>query len=93
MIVVEVGQRLLHRMTGAELRLLPRPGQVGGVEALAHDLAAVTVHDADALRVEGAGGVEHMGQHRLAGDGLQDLGQHRAHALALAGSENDDLHG
>ena len=93
MVVVEVGQRLLHRVTSAELRLLPRPRQVGGIEALAHHLPTVAIHHADALRVEGARGVEHVGQHRLAGDGLEDLGQHRAHALALAGSENDDLHG
>src|SRR5260221_14182238 len=34
-----------------------------------------------------------MGEQRTSGEGMHDLGQVRAHALALSRSENDDLQG
>lgn len=49
-------------------------------------------HD-DARRMERAGGVEHVREHRPAADGVQDLGQVGTHALAEAGREYDYLEG
>ena len=54
-------------------------------------VAAVAMHDVDRSGPEFAGRVDHVGQHRPAGDLLQDLGQRGTHALAFAGGEDDDV--
>jgi hypothetical protein len=80
-------------MTGALGRVLPGPGQVGGIKRFAHHFAAVAIHHHDAPRLKDASGIQHMGQHGLGRQGLQDLGQHRTHALTLAGGQYDHFHG
>jgi hypothetical protein len=39
------------------------------------------------------GGVDDVLGKRFSGDGMKDLREIGVHALALAGSENDDVHG
>ena len=53
----------------------------------------MTEHHDQPFRLQGAGGVDDMLRQGLAGDRVQDLGQIGVHALALAGSEDDDIHG
>ena len=92
MTVVQMRHGLLHRMPGAQLRRLQCPGQIGRIQGLAHRFTAMPIHDADLFAAKGACRVEHMGQHGFTSEGLQYLGQDRAHALSLSGGENDDLH-
>ena len=40
--------------------------------------------------VEGVGGAQYMLEHRAAGDGMEHLGQARAHPRPLAGRQNGD---
>jgi hypothetical protein len=88
--VFHQGHGLLHRVAGALGRVLAGPGQVGGIKGFAHHFATVAIHHHDAPRFKRAGGIQHVGQHGLGSKGLhRNLGQHRAHALALAGGEND----
>ena len=47
--VVEMRQRLHHRMAGAELRRLARPGEIGRAERGLDLLAAMTVDHDDAI--------------------------------------------
>ena len=89
---IEESQCLQDGVSGTQLRLLPDPDEVIGIECLAHRLAAVSIHDADATRSQLARRVQHMGQQRTAAQTVQHLGQVGAHALALAGGEDDDVH-
>ncbi|MCY1180793.1 hypothetical protein D9M73_212620 [compost metagenome] len=50
-------------------------------------------HHVDALGMQLARSIDHMGQHRFAGDGMKNLRQRRTHARALTGSEDDDFKG
>jgi len=85
---------LLHGMAGPQLLALLGPLQVGLVgERRAHRLTAVAVHHVDGSRLQLACGIDHMRQHRPAGNRLQHLGQDRLHALASAGGEDDDVQG
>lgn len=84
-------QGLGQGVAGAELLLLQDEIQVGSGQALAHRIGAVADHHVDALRIQRAGGVDDVAEHGLAGHRMQDLGQRRAHARALAGGENDDF--
>ena len=77
-------QGLHDRMPGAQLRLLLGEIDVGRDQCLAHRLAAVAVDHHDAPRVEAARRIHHMAHQRLAGQGMQHLGQRGIHALALA---------
>ena len=77
-------------MPGAELFALLHPGEVVGGQGLAYGVTTVADDHADTHGLEAAGEVEDMGEHGAAGDGVQHLGPGRAHALALAGGENDD---
>ncbi len=79
-------------MTGAQLFALFGPDQVGlAGECRAHRIATVAVHHMDGRGLQRAGGIDHMGQHRAAGNRLQHLGQVGLHALASAGGEDDDV--
>ena len=84
---------LLHRMAGAELLGLQCPGDVLAGKRLAHMLTAVTVDHVDVAGRELARGVDDVLEQRAPRDGLQDLGQVRLHALALAGGQDDDGNG
>jgi hypothetical protein len=79
-------------MAGAELQLLQNPGQIRRVNRRPHRLAAMSINDTQRLWREAAGGVNHVRDQRLASQRMEYLGQVRMHALALAGSENDDIH-
>ena len=81
--------RAPERIAGAARRILARPGEVGVGKSLAH--LAARVDDADGSRLELARCREHVREQRPAAERLQHLGQRRAHALALSGSENGDL--
>lgn len=81
-------------MAGAQLFALFGPEQVGlAGEGLAHRIATVAIHDMDGGGLQVAGGIDHVGQHRAAGNRLQHLGQVGFHALASAGGEDDDVQG
>ena len=54
-------------------------------------IRAVADDHLNALRPQGTRGADDMAEHGFAGDRMQHLGQCRAHASALAGSENDDI--
>jgi hypothetical protein len=70
-------------VAGAQLLRLFGPLQVGLVgEVLPHRLTAMAVDHVDRRRLQLAGRIDHVRQHRLAGDRLQHLRQHRLHALA-----------
>ena len=58
-----MGQGLKYRMAGAELRLLLGPVQIIRCQGFRHDLAAVSIHNANACRAQTAGGLHHMGKH------------------------------
>jgi hypothetical protein len=47
--IVEMRQRLFHRVAGAELRRLARPGEIGCAECGLDLLAAMTVDHDDAI--------------------------------------------
>ena len=83
--------RLLDGMAGALRRILDGPQQVGLRKCRAHLLAAVTDHHHDARRLQRARCIEHVREHRPAADGVQNLGQVGAHALAQTGREYDYL--
>ena len=84
---------LCHGVAGTQLLRLFGPGDVIGLQGGADDFAAVAVDDDQFFGVKTAGRVDHMLGQRLAGDRMQDFGEIGMHALALAGSENDDVHG
>ncbi|MNP11439.1 hypothetical protein D3C76_1036250 [compost metagenome] len=90
---LEERQRLRHGVAGAELLGLQHEVDVVRRQALAYPLRTVPDHHMDTLGRQVARGIDHMGQHRFAGDGMEDLRQGRAHAGALAGGENDDFEG
>src|SRR6185503_18900245 len=60
-----------------------------GGERGSHFLRAVAMDHEDPARPERARGIQNVAEQRLAGKRMQDLRQVRAHALALACSEND----
>jgi hypothetical protein len=88
---LQLGQRLHHRMAGAELPLLQREGHVRGGEFLAHAIGPVAHDDAEPRGMQFPGCAEDVGQQRLACKGMEDLRKVRMHALALAGGQDDDL--
>ena len=88
----QMRQRLADRVTGAELLGLQRPVDREIGEGRAHCVATVAVHHAGVRRVQGRCGAQHMPEQRAVRQGLQHLGQGGAHALALPGCQNDDLH-
>jgi hypothetical protein len=97
-VVLEQRRRLLHRMSGTELRLLQNQLQVAAVRySRAHPIGPVADHrdyvgrGAARLRDRSRGG-DHVRQHRPSGDRMQHLRQVGAHALALAGGQDHDVH-
>ena len=84
-----------HGVRGAGLRRLLEDfdarGNLGRFGA--YGLHARRHHEGELACAGGLGGGEHVTEHRAAGDGMQHLGQARAHAHALAGSEDDDQQG
>ena len=87
----EVRHRLLYCVAGPELLGLQHPLDVGVGERSAHRLGAVAVDHDHLARLERARRGEHVGEQRPAGERMQDLGQLRAHALALARRENENF--
>ena len=85
-------QRLLHGVSGAQLWFLQGPGQVGGVQRMTHDIATMTIDQAEFLRVQAACRVDHMGDQGFARQWMEYLGQTGMHALSLSGGEYDDIH-
>ncbi|MNE65594.1 hypothetical protein D3C80_1610810 [compost metagenome] len=90
---LEERQRLGHRMAGAELFGLQHEVEVVRLQTLANPLRAMSDHHVNALGMQLARSIDHMGQHRFAGDGMKNLRQRRTHARALTGSEDDDFKG
>ena len=90
MIIGDIRQRLGDRMSCAELLSLQAPVQILVGKGRSHAFGAVTVNDAYGLRLKLPRAVEHMRKQRTAGERMQDLGQIRAHALALARGQDDD---
>jgi hypothetical protein len=90
MVIRDMWQGLTHSVASAKALGLMDPVQVGIRESVADGLAAMTMDDMDRSRLEGARGLEDMGQHRLAGHRVQHLGGVGAHAFALAGGEDND---
>ena len=81
-------------MRGAPLRFLEREleGPCRGVgQAFANQIGAVPDNDGDRCRRDGLGGAQDVLNHRPTGNLVQDLGQLRLHARALAGREHDDV--
>jgi hypothetical protein len=87
----KLGHRLLHGVPGTELLRLQHPLHLRTGKRRAHRLGAMAVNHHDAARREHARHGEHMGEQRPAGEGMQDFGQARAHALALARGEDEDF--
>ncbi len=87
----EPGEGLEHGVSGAQLFLLHRPGDIGRGQAGAHGFAAMADHDRDARGRKAPGAVEDVLEHRPPAQGMQHLRQVRVHALALAGGQDDDL--
>ena len=63
----QMRQCLHHRMAGAVLLGLQRPGDVGVGDGVRHRVAAIAVYHADLQRIKLARAVEYMRQQRLAG--------------------------
>jgi hypothetical protein len=80
-------------VAGAPLAGLDGEGDRPKVEVLdgGGDLAGAAADDHDGLvRLEGAGGGQHMPEQRAAGDRVQRLGHGRTEPLAFSGGEHDD---
>jgi hypothetical protein len=60
------------------------------VHSLDDRIAAEAVDDTEVAGAHGLRAADDVLQQRLAGQGLQDLGKCRAHALALPGCQYDD---
>ncbi len=84
---------LLNRMTCPELWLLQDELDCGISESGWYGVAAMTVNDDDPVRAQGPGTIQHVREHWLAGESVQNLRQTRHHACALAGGENHDVQG
>ena len=80
-------------MARTELFGLEHEIQVVGGHPLTHQIRAVADHHVDPFRLQLARAVDDVAEHRLAGNGMEDLGQGRTHAGALAGGENHDFKG
>ena len=76
---------------GNELAILDGEGHVGRRHPGAHLVRAVADDDAQARGPERARGVQHVLEQGPAREPVQDLGQVREHALALARGQDDDL--
>ena len=94
-VAVDARHRLQHGVARAELLSLHDPVDIRRVEGIAHALGAVADHHVDPRRCQATDRIEHVGEQGPASQGVEDLGQVRAHARALAGGENDhfELHG
>jgi hypothetical protein len=79
-------------MAGAQLLRLFGPQDVICRQRGTNHFAAMPVDDNQLLRRQQARCVDNVLGQRLAGDRVQYLGKVGVHALALAGSENDDVH-
>ena len=72
-------------MARTELFGLEHEIQVVGGHPLTHQIRAVADHHVDPFRLQLARAVDDVAEHRLAGNGMEDLGRGRTHAGALAG--------
>ena len=77
-----------HGVAGAALLGLDHPLDPGPGERLHHALALVPDHREHAVHAELAQRVEHPGQQRAAGHGVEHLGQVALHARALPGGQH-----
>ncbi|MNQ92247.1 hypothetical protein D3C85_1076660 [compost metagenome] len=89
----ELRQRLGDGVAGAQLFGLQDEAEIVRGQPLAHRLGAMADDHVYALGGELAGSVDDVAEHGLAGHRVQDLGQRRTHAGALAGGEDDDIEG
>ncbi len=78
-------------MAGTELLGLQGPFDLCVGEGGTHLLGAVAVDHDDLAGRQCARRIEHVRKQRPPGERVQDLGQLRAHALALTRGENDDF--
>ena len=80
-----------HRMRGAEPLALNEGRGIGAdaFDLVGDRLVVGSDHHGERGARSVRGGVQHMRQQRLAGDGMQHLRQRGSHARALAGREHD----
>jgi len=78
-------------MAGTQLLGLNDEGEIIAGQSLAHLLGTVANNHLDAFRLQCTRGVDHVPEHGFSGDRMQNLGQRRTHARALASGENDDI--
>ena len=90
MIVRDDGHGLRHSMARALLFCLQCPVQRLMLHGRLHLLAAMAIDHGDVLRGQQTGGGDDVLQQGPAGQRLQDFGQVRTHALALACGQDDD---
>ena len=86
-------QRLGDCVAGAELFALQDEIQILPRQALLDRFSTMADHHMDALGRQLPRGIDHMAEHGLAGNRMQDFGQGGTHAGALAGGEDDDIEG
>ena len=87
----QIRQRLGYSMAGSQLLGLNDEGEIIAGQSLAHLLGTVANNHLDAFRLQCTRGVDHVPEHGFSGDRMQNLGQRRTHARALASGENDDI--
>ena len=84
------GHGLTDGVAGPELLCLFHPLHRLGGQRGAYHLPSVTIDHMDLPGRKAPGGLYHVLQHRLATDGVQNLGQGRTHTRPLARREYDD---
>ncbi|MNF88141.1 hypothetical protein D3C84_706280 [compost metagenome] len=83
--------RLSHRVACTQLLVLQNEIQIIRCQTFTHSIGAVTDHHMNALWIKLPGAVDNMTQHRVTGNRVQNFWQSRAHARALASSEDNDF--
>ncbi len=80
-------------MAGAQLLGLQDEAEVVCGEALTHEVGPMADDHVNALGLQRTGAVDDVPEHGFAGNRVENLGQRRAHAGALACGEDDDIEG
>lgn len=89
---IEQGPCLHQRMARSLLRHLKRKLQICSVFVVLLHLIGAVPHDNRLDGGKAVNGIKHMVKHGAPCKRLKNLGQSGMHALAHAGSKNDDIH-